>query len=320
MRRLCLAAAIIALLQAGAGCHKAENTALASGKDGAGLDARLARLTESLANPDSGEARGKPIARWLLPPELAEISGLALTPDGRLFAHNDETARITEIDYRRGVVIKHFFVGEKGDLSGDFEGLACAGDRFFLLESNGKLYEFREGAEGERVDYTLHDTHLGKECEFEGVAYDSTANALVLACKRAGVKQLKKMLLLYRYRLDQAGGETSELTVPYSEAVGKNSWKQLRPTDITVDPSSGNYALVAAQEKALVVLTPAGAVVLSRPLGGRHAQPEGIAITRDHILIIADEATNGAATITLYHWPRDGVRDGARVADLPLHG
>lgn len=315
MRNRCFAVAIIALLSLGAGCQKGENTA--SGKDTAALEARMARLTESLANPDSGEAQSKPIARWILPPELAEISGLALTPDGRLFAHNDETARIIEIDYRRGTVIKRFFVGEK-DLYGDFEGLTCVGDRFFLLESNGTLYEFQEGAEGERVDYTAHDTHLGKQCEFEGVAYDSTANAIILACKNPGRKQSEGVLVLYRYPLDRAGAGTSELTVPYAEAIGKSSWKQVRPTGITVDPFSGNYVLVAAREKALVVLTPSGAVVLFRPLGGRHAQAEGIAITRDHILIIADEATNGPATITLYHWPGDGVRDGPRAAGLPL--
>jgi hypothetical protein len=34
----------------------------------------------------------------------------------------------------------------------------------------------------------------------------------------------------------------------------------------TVDPSSGNYVLVAAQENALVAFTPAGAAVCSRPL------------------------------------------------------
>ena len=72
----------------------------------------MARLTESLAGAALRKSdKDEPIARWLLPPELAEISGLALTPDGRLFAHNDETARITEIDYRRGTVIKHFSVG-----------------------------------------------------------------------------------------------------------------------------------------------------------------------------------------------------------------
>ena len=317
MKRFSFGAAIIAVVLAGLGCRNGEDAASTSSKDSASPEARMARLTASLANADSGEVRDEPIARWLLSPDLAEISGLALTPDGRLFAHNDETAQITEIDYRRGVVIKQFFVG-KQELRGDFEGLTCAGDRFFLLASDGTLYEFREGAEGERVDYTAHDTHLGKECEFEGLAYDSTANAIVLACKNVDLKQFKGMLVLFRYRLDDGGGETSELKVPYSEAIGKNDWQRLRPTDLTVDPSSGNYVLVAAQEKALVVLTPSGEVVLSEPLGGRHAQPEGIAITRDHILIISDESTKGPATITLYRWPRDEVRDNAHAADPPL--
>jgi hypothetical protein len=310
MRRLSFAAAIMALLPLGAGCHQGENNKT-------GLDDRMARLTESLAHPDSGNAQDKPIARWILPKELAEISGLALTPDGRLFVHNDETAQITEIDYRRGVIIKRFFVGEK-DLHGDFEALTCAEDRFFLLASNGTLYEFREGEDGEQVNYTVHDTHLGKECEFESAAYDSTADAIILACKNVGKKQSRDMLVLYRYRLDQQGEETSEFTIPYSEAMGKNAWKQLQPTDIAVDPFSGNYVLVAAKQKALVMLTPSGAVVFSRSLGGQHLQAEGIAITGDHILIIADEATNSAATITLYHWPGDGVGDGAHAAVLPL--
>ena len=304
MRNSLLTAAMSALLLVGTGCQgSGEDKSGVSKSDSTRLEARVTRLTAALANADSGSARGKPVARWLLPPELAEISGLALTPDGRLFAHDDESARITELDYRRGTVIKQFFVGKMG-WRGDFEGLACAADRFFLLESTGTLYEFREGAQGEQVDYAAHDTHLGKECEFEGVAYDSTANALVLACKKVGAKRSKDMLLLYRYSLgDPGGAEVSELTVPYSEAIGKNSWKQLHPSDITVDPSSGNYVLVAAQEKALVALTPAGAVVFSRPLGGRHLQAEGIAITRDGILIIGDESVNAAASITLYRWP-----------------
>jgi hypothetical protein len=59
---------------------------------------------------------------------------------------------------------------------------------------------------------------------------------------------------------------------------------------------------VAAPQKALIVVTPSGGVVLSRPLGGRHPQAEGIAITRDGILIIADESVDAPATITLYGW------------------
>ena len=299
-------AALIALLLAGAGCRSAgEGGTAAATRNDAGLAARASRLTAALARADSESAPDKPVARWILPPDLAEISGLALTPDGRLFAHDDESARITEIDYRRGTVVKKFFVGKHG-LKGDFEGLACARDRFYLLASDGTLYEFREGEEGERVGYTEHDTHLGKECEFEGVAYDSTLNALILPCKQVGTKQFRKMLVLYRYSLDQTGKDgISELTVPYEEVIGGNDWKQLHPTDITVDPFSGNYVLVAAPEKALVALTPAGEVVFSRPLGRHHPQAEGIAITRDGILIISDESVNAAAAITLYRWPPD---------------
>lgn len=294
MKHGCVIMLIIAAL-ACAGCQDREDAAAASGADGAVLEARMERLSASLAEAKTGD---EPIARWLLPNSLAELSGLALTPDGRLFAHNDEVARITEIDYRRGTVIKQFFVGH---LRGDFEGLACVGDRFYLLASDGKLYEFREGKDGERVAYEEHTTGLGKECEFEGVAYDATANALVLACKNVRAKH-KGNLVLYRYRLDGDGEEPSELTVPNSEVIGKNDWKQLRPTDITVDPSNGNYVLVAAQEKALVAVTPAGGVVLSRPLGNRHPQSEALAITQDHILIIGDESNRTAATITLYRW------------------
>jgi uncharacterized protein YjiK len=301
MSRLGLVASIIALLVAGVACHKdAEHAVAASKQENSLFNGRLARLDEALDAPKSDDAQHQPIARWVLPRELAEISGLALTPDQRLFAHNDETAHIVEIDYRRGAITKHFVVGND-NLSADFEGLTYANDRFILLSSNGVLYEFPEGSQGERVDATVHDTHLGQECEFEGIAYDAAANAIVLACKNPGDKRFKDMLVLYRYHLDD--GSETQLTVPQSEVAGKNHWKRLRPTDITVDPSNGNYVLVSAQERALVELTPSGKVVSSQPLDDQHPQAEGIAITSDHILIVSDELTTRAATITLYRWP-----------------
>ena len=304
MRPSVLAVLTIVLLQQVVGCRDSNaSTPDASMSDSTALDARVTRLSAALANADSGAAAlAEPVARWILPPELAEISGLALTPDGRLFAHDDESARITELDYRRGTVLKQFFVGEK-ELRGDFEGLVYVQDRFFLLSSTGTLYEFPEGTAEERVDYSTRDTGLGQECEFEGIAYDSTANALILACKTVLSTRFKNRLVLYRYALgDPDQTAISTLTIPYSEAIGANEWKQLRPTDLTVDPSNGNYVFVAAQEMALAALTPAGAVVFSRPLDSRHPQAEGVAITKDGILIISDEAVKNAATITLYRW------------------
>ena len=273
-----------------------------SREDSAALDARVAKLQERLAQADSGQGSGEPVARWLLGAELTEVSGLALTPDGRLFAHGDEAARVFEIDYRRGAVVKQFWVG-KDALREDFEGITFAGNRFFMITSKGLLYEFPEGADGERVDFTLHDTKLGKECEFEGVAFDSTANSLMLACKNVGEKQLRGNLVLYRYTLgDSVGTSPSELSIPMADAVGNNGWKQFRPTDIAVDPWTGNYVMVSAQEKAILQVTPAGIVVFSRLLAGSHPQAEGVAITRDSILIVGDEGAGQAGAITLYRW------------------
>jgi uncharacterized protein YjiK len=276
--------------------------------DSAELAKREARLERALAKRDSGanadSDAAKPVARWIMPIDLAELSGFALLPDGRLLAHGDEHAKIYEIDYRRGVVLKEFALG-KPAVKGDFEAIASAGDRLYLLDSNGSLYEFREGKNGERVDYTTHDTKLGKECEFEGLAYDSTITSLLLACKHVHKKEFKDDVLIYRWPVTEGDHVLSELAVPLSsipKAV-KSKKGEFHPSDITLDPLTGNYIIISSLEKAILSITPAGQVVFARELRGEHDQAEAVAITRDSILIIGDEAARQPAAITLYRWP-----------------
>ena len=68
--------------------------------------------------------------------------------------------------------------------------------------------------------------------------------------------------------------------------------------------------LVAAQEKALIEITPSGELVRAIPLPGKHGQAEGVALTPDGILIVGDEATNRPATLTLYRWPLTAATPG----------
>jgi hypothetical protein len=294
--------AVLAVLTVSA-CERRSggNNTINSGRDSTMLNQREARLERELANPDSAKGEHRPIARWLLPPELEEISGLALTHDDRLFTHNDESSRVCEVDYRRGIIVKHFYVGEK-DLRGDFESITFGDNRFFLMTSNGKIYEFAEGEPSERVDCTVYDTHLGADCEFEGMVYEPNSGDLLLSCKNVGHKKDRDQVVFYRYK-PGGDGEVSELTVPQADVIGKNPWKEVRPTDITIDPFTGNFVLVAAREKALIDLTPDMHVVFSRPLVGIHPQAEGVAITHDHILIVSDEGAGGPGSITLYRWP-----------------
>jgi uncharacterized protein YjiK len=290
--------ALLAGLVASTGCSPGRAAAAALA-DSAEVARRAARMAGALARPDSG---GAAVALWVLPKELAEISGLALTADGRLFAHDDERGRVSEIDYRRGVLVKQFAIGTP-TVHADFEAIAIAHDRFYLLASDGVLYEFGEGAEGAQVAYTVHDTRLGHECEFEGLAFDPTLDALLLACKHVGTPRLRQMLVIYRLRLGRGSGEQmSTLTVPLVQVIGANGWKGLHPSDITVDPASGNYVLVSAEEQALVEITPAGEVVVARPLAGSLKHTEGVAITADGLLLLSDEAGQRPASITLYRW------------------
>jgi uncharacterized protein YjiK len=235
---------------------------------------------------------------------LAEISGMALTPDQRLLVHNDESGRIFEVDYRRGVVVKAFEIGPPL-VRDDFEAITVAGDRIFLLASLGTIYEFKEGKDGSQVRYTRHDTGLGQDCEFEGLEFDSTANALVLACKNILTQGLGDFLILYRWRLgDSTEARLSQIRIPEERAVGSNGWKRFSPSDLTTDPVSGDYVIVSAQEKGLLRISAAGEVVWSRPLPPGHEMAEGVAITRDSLLIVSDEAASKVlpGVITLYRW------------------
>ena len=269
------------------------------------LDQRQARLQEVLAHPDSDGA-GKPLALWKLPDQLKEISGLALTRDGRLLAHGDERGKVFEVDFRRGVVVKEFTLGSP-PVHGAFEAITIVGDTVMLFTSDGKLYSFPEGASGAVVPYTIRDTGLGSECEFEAMVFDSLSNALLLACKKTHDKALKDSLVIFRVPLALAknGKEQppTHLAIATTVVVGSNGWDGFHPSDITIDRFSGNYVLVASRERALLEITPKGAVVFARPLPPGHEQAEGVAITKDHILIISDEAKGGPALITLYRWP-----------------
>lgn len=300
-----IAAAALATCMAANACRPAD-AARAERADSTTLAQRETRLEHSLAQRDTtaSDTTGerKAIARWVMPRDLDELSGITLTRDGRLLAQGDERAQISEIDYRRGVVTKQFVVGHP-TVKADLEGITVADGFVFLLASNGTLYEFREGANGERVDYTTHDTQLGKECEFEGIAFDSTLNSLLLACKHVGIKHLKDHVVIYRWRIDAGGKRLSRLTVPLDGILKAIGEKGFHPSDITIDPLTGNYVVIAGIEKAMAAITPNGQLVFARKVPGEHDQPESVAITRDGILIIGDEAKQHPAIITLYPWP-----------------
>ena len=258
-------------------------------------------LARRLALADANPSRPVPVAEWIMPPELREISGLALTTRGTVLTHDDNIGRVYEINPKTGILLKGFSLA--GGVRGDFEAITIAGTDIYLLRSNGKIYKFKEGADASQVPYTFYDTGLGKECEFESMAYEADSSRLLLACKKFLQKPAPKELLIYRVPLPL--GDRSAITamqVAMKDVVGSNKWKNFHPSDMNIDPITKNYVIISSNQKGLVVITPDGEVVRSEPLPGDHRQPEGVAITRDSLLIVSDEANVKPPAITLYRW------------------
>ncbi len=115
--------------------------------------------------------------------KLDEISGLAISGDGRLFCHDDESGAIYQLDKESGNIIKTFYIGKKNGRREDFEGLAIVGETFYLITSDGYLFEFPEGADDAHVDYKKYKTGLSEDFDIEGLCYDPETRALLLACK-----------------------------------------------------------------------------------------------------------------------------------------
>lgn len=262
--------------------------------------ARKQELARRIATADAAPEMALPIAMWIMPPLLREISGLALTSRGTVLTHDDNSGRVSEIDPRTGILVKSFSL--VGNQKEDFEAIAIAGNDIYLMASDGKLFRFREGADGQQVQFMMFNTGLGKKCEFESLAYESDSTRLVMVCKRILDKPAPHELVIYKLPLPLNRATFTAMHVPIQEVAGSNKWKNFRPSDITIDPFTKNYVIIASHEKGLLVLTPDGDVVRSEPLPGDHRQPEGVAITKDSILLISDEANVKPAAITLYKW------------------
>jgi uncharacterized protein YjiK len=239
-----------------------------------------------------------PARQWRLPRQLREISGLATTPDGRLFGHDDEIGLLHEIDPARGALVKTFALGQEQQ-TGDFEGLAIGPDEtFWLVTSAGRLLRFQEGGDGARVPFEAFDAGLGEICEIEGLAYLPAEESLILACKQNHARDMRHTVSLYLW--SAAGGLRQWIALPEAEIAAAAGVRRFRPSSVEYDAASGRVLVLSANDNALAELSGDGALLRARALGGEHAQAEGMAVLADGSLAIADEAAGGQALLSIY--------------------
>jgi hypothetical protein len=243
--------------------------------------------------------RAPPAERWELPSSLREISGLAVDSAGRVFAHDDERAIVYQLDPAARRVVKRFSFGHPA-VHGDFEAIAVVGDQVVLTTSDGVLYAGREGQDGEAVPYTVQATGAGRLCEIEGMVYQD--RALLFACKEPRTRALHGHFAVLRWSLDRkALDPRPRLFVPLASFTAELKASGFHPSEMLRIKRSGRYLVLASRERAIAELTETGEVVAVAGLRRRdHPQAEGLALTGDGSLLVADEGGSGRGTVSVY--------------------
>lgn len=249
---------------------------------------------------ESYDFSSKKIVQIELPKALREVSGLAVSSDGRLFAHHDESGDIFQLNGRDGSVVKKFSLGPR-KISEDFEGIAIAGPIFYLVTSDGVIYEFREGNDKETIAYKTYETVLSEEYDVEGLCYDPKTDCLLLACKGySGLANIGSKAI-FAFSLTTKKMERSpRFLLSLKELETRLNDKPFHPSGIEFVPESGTFYILDSRISSVIEISPQGkilgAITLKKSI---HKQPEGITLLPDGTLCISDEGSQ-YGVLTLY--------------------
>ncbi|MHA7871129.1 MAG: hypothetical protein ACX939_02145 [Hyphococcus sp.] len=233
---------------------------------------------------------------------LREISGLAIASDNSVYAHNDEHGIVYEVSLADGKAVKAFALGDP-TTAADFEGVAIDDGRVYLITSHGRLYEAPLGAHRARVKFNVYDTGAGDFCEVEGLTKADAPGAFLILCKTPRPGELENTLAVFRWSLvDRAAVVAPWLALSYADFLQTDDIRVFRPSAIEWRRDDNTLVILSARSLQLAVVDLADRSVEVRDLSPQfHVQPEGVTLTPDGALVIADEgAGRGPGRLSVY--------------------
>jgi uncharacterized protein YjiK len=223
-----------------------------------------------------------------LPVELREVSGLALTPNNTLLAHNDESMALYELNIQTGEVLAS--LKDSNPVSqADYEGITLVRDQVLLVSSKGNFV---------RASYPLKTTskgnwssRLGDNCEIEGLTYRLHDNGLVAVCKKIKDKESKREVRLLTVFPGSSTSDLQELSVILPDKDDEGV-KQFSGSGVIYHEALGRYLVLSSNNRVIAEISEGGKLLgLSELKKKVHPQPEGIELSADLELFIANEGS-----------------------------
>ncbi|HEX7071907.1 MAG TPA: SdiA-regulated domain-containing protein [Rhodothermales bacterium] len=234
-----------------------------------------------------------------LPDELREVSGISALPDGRIAAVQDEEGIIFLLNPETGAVELRETFGEPAD----YEGIAWADDRIFVLRSNGRLFEITQWPEGSpRVMDTR--TPLRGKNDTEGLAYDARNGRLLIACKEepgAGLGEDAKAI--YAFDLTSRSLSEEPVFVLRQDQIESQTplTRKFKPSAVALHPITGDLYVLSSTASGIVVVGADGTLKNGWSLSSSlYEQPEGLTFLPDGTLFISSEGGDGPAMLYRY--------------------
>lgn len=243
----------------------------------------------------------------ILSDELEQISGICFTSDNRLFCDGDDSSGVFQIDPQSGKILKMFYVGEgkkkhSDRIKSSFEDISIVGDRFFILQSHGSIFECKEGKDGEYVDFNVYKTKLNKDNNIEGLCFDPETNSLLLACKDYPGDGYEKRKTIYSFSLATMSlADTPRFALPLGKIKRNTIDGEFRPSGIARHNITGTFFVLASHGHTIVEISKYGEIINQRDMPeALHRQPEGIAFNSENTLYITDEGRGDSPRLTAF--------------------
>ncbi|MEI3802002.1 MULTISPECIES: hypothetical protein [unclassified Chitinophaga] len=236
--------------------------------------------------------------RYRVRESMQEISGMELFPDEhKIMAINDEEGHIYQLDVLAKEPYPHF----KFAKNGDYEDICHTDSGWFVLKSNGSLFEVH----GLFTDSVYSDHHkmpkTGKK-EFETTYYDSARNSIVMICKNCEDDKRLGVTSAYRFDLASRTFDTTAIYKFNNQEIARLAGSDMRffkPSAAAIHPIEKRLYIIASVNGLLVISDLQGHVQEAYNLKHRlFLQPEGLAFAPNGDMYISNEGGyDGTANI-----------------------
>lgn len=236
----------------------------------------------------------KVLERWAMPKELLEISSNVFIDDLRMACIQDNKGIIYTYNLKTRVVESEIQFEEKGD----FESLVLVGKVYYVLRSDGMLYEI-SFADGRKPAVKKYDLPFGSENDTESMAYDKTKKRLLIAVKekdlsspdKKGVYSFdlatKRMNSTPLFLLNVDGGSEEHTKDHKKKAKTKN---EIKPSEIAIHPTRGTVLVLNGPSSELLEADFSGKILSRIKLSQTEfPQPEGMCFSGQGEFYISSE-------------------------------